>query len=60
MPPAEDITRTRDLLRLTARSFSAVKVAEDAAWDVNSDAAVELLQACAAVQRAIDLLTPPD
>ena len=46
----------RSFQRATERMYSALVVVEDAAWEFDKDIGAELLQACQAVQRALDLL----
>lgn len=44
------------LVRAAEKAYSALVVVEDAAWDVDVDAAAELVEACAAMERAVEKL----
>lgn len=52
--PREHPTATRaELVRLCARAYAILTTVEDEAWDHDTDAAGELVESVAALERAI-------
>lgn len=53
-------TDAKGMLRAAERACSAVAILEDAAWELNTAAAGELLQARQAMERALAFLSGED